>query len=160
MKRSRTNRPDVARLEGRTLLSMGGPCRSLSSTAIRSSPGKPTWIVYRAVLDSQTTVLRGPPLGPRHRGPETATALVTPGSDPGDLGPLAVSHVEYAFGDSAFTPTGPGFPSPWPVELTASLTYPTDLSGGPYPLIVLVHGRHLSSAVGHSGRPSAVGRHP
>src|ERR1044072_5933608 len=58
--------------------------------------------------------------------------------DPGTPGPLAVTREEYDFGDTAFQPTNfPGL-----VELRASIHYPSSLSGGPFPLIVLLHGRH------------------
>lgn len=60
--------------------------------------------------------------------------------DPGQPGPLAVTREEYNFGDTAFTPTN----FPGPVELSASVHYPTTLSGGPFPLIVLLHGRHAT----------------
>ena len=58
--------------------------------------------------------------------------------DPGVAGPLAVTREEYNYGDAAFTPTG----FPGSVELLASVHYPTGLPGGPYPLIVFLHGRH------------------
>src|ERR1051325_3614492 len=60
--------------------------------------------------------------------------------DPGAAGPLAVTREEYNYGDLAFTPSG--FPSA--VELKASVHYPTGLPGGPYPLVVFLHGRHLT----------------
>jgi len=60
--------------------------------------------------------------------------------DPGATGPLAVTTEEYNYGDLAFTPTG--FPSA--VELKASVHYPTGLPGGPYPVIVFLHGRHVT----------------
>lgn len=60
--------------------------------------------------------------------------------DPGVSGPFSVSQVEYDLGDKAFTP--PGFPGP--VEVLASVHYPTNLSAGPFPLIVLLHGRHAT----------------
>ena len=60
--------------------------------------------------------------------------------DPGAAGPLAVTRVEYDYGNLAFTP--PGFPSA--VELKASVHYPTGLPGGPYPLVVFMHGRHVT----------------
>jgi hypothetical protein len=60
--------------------------------------------------------------------------------DPGATGPLAVTREEYDYGNLAFTPTG--FPSA--VELKASVHYPTGLPGGPYPLIVFLHGRHVT----------------
>ena len=64
--------------------------------------------------------------------------------DPGTPGPLAVTRAEYNFGDTAFQPTN----FPGPVELLASVHYPTALSGGPYPVIVLLHGRHATCFVG------------
>lgn len=58
--------------------------------------------------------------------------------DPGVPGPLAVSVAEYDFGDSVFTPTDLDDP----VEMRALVRYPTGLPGGPYPLVLLLHGRH------------------
>src|ERR1051325_9545720 len=60
--------------------------------------------------------------------------------DPGAAGPLAVTREEYNYGDLAFTPTG----SPSAVELKASVHYPTGLPGGPYPVVVFLHGRHVT----------------
>ena len=59
--------------------------------------------------------------------------------DPGTPGSLAVTREEYNFGDTAFQPTD----FPGPVELRASIHYPTVLAG-PYPVIVLLHGRHAT----------------
>src|SRR5919109_3591635 len=58
--------------------------------------------------------------------------------DPGVSGPFAVTVEEYNYGDTAFTP--PGFPGP--VELVGQVHRPTNLSGGPFPLLVFLHGRH------------------
>ncbi|HVF57335.1 MAG TPA: hypothetical protein VM934_14365 [Pyrinomonadaceae bacterium] len=58
--------------------------------------------------------------------------------DPGAQGPLAVTREEYNYGNQAFTPTG--FPAA--VEMIASVHYPTGLAGGPYPVVVFLHGRH------------------
>jgi hypothetical protein len=62
------------------------------------------------------------------------------GSDPGAPGPLAITRTGYDGGDSFFLPGG------WsePVELRARLTYPTNLSGGPFPLVILLHGQHFT----------------
>ena len=46
---------------------------------------------------------------------------------------------EYNDGDTAFDPPT-RFPGP--IEIRASVHYPTGLSGGPRPLVVLLHGRH------------------
>src|SRR3954466_12324448 len=60
--------------------------------------------------------------------------------DPGARGPLAVTRTSYDFGDSAFMPAN----WPAPIEFRAQVHYPTDLSKGPYPLILLLHGRHVT----------------
>ena len=60
--------------------------------------------------------------------------------DPGVAGPLAVTREEYNYGNLAFQPSG--FPSA--VELRASVHYPTGLPGGPYPVVVFMHGRHAT----------------
>ena len=90
-------------------------------------------------------------LGLAVTGPATAastalspTILAPP--DPGDSGPFAITATEYNDGDTAFTPPGLGHP----VEVLASVHYPTDLSHGPYPLIVLMHGRHATCYIGGS----------
>jgi len=69
------------------------------------------------------------------------------GADPGARGPLPVTREEYNFGDTAFTPTN----FPGPVELLASVHYPTGLPGGPYPLVVFLHGRHATCFTGRTG---------
>ncbi|HEX5889379.1 MAG TPA: hypothetical protein VFY61_11770 [Pyrinomonadaceae bacterium] len=66
--------------------------------------------------------------------------------DPGVPGPMAVTREEYNFGDTAFTPTD----FPGPVELRASIHYPTNLAAGPFPVIVFMHGRHATCFVGGS----------
>jgi hypothetical protein len=66
--------------------------------------------------------------------------------DPGTPGPLAVTREEYNFGDTAFSPTD----FPGPVELRASIHYPTSISGAPLPVIVLLHGRHATCFKGGS----------
>jgi hypothetical protein len=78
---------------------------------------------------------------------------------------MQVTTAEYNFGDLGYTP--PGFPGP--VEFRANVHYPTGLSGGPHPLIVFLHGRHVTcyqgSAVflewpcrsGHAAIPSYTG---
>jgi hypothetical protein len=67
-------------------------------------------------------------------------------ADPSAPGPLGVTREEYTFGDTAFVPTN----FPGPVEVTASVHYPTGLPGGPYPLVVFLHGRHATCFNGGS----------
>ena len=76
-------------------------------------------------------------------GAPRISAQVSP-PDPATPGTLAVTRDEYNFGDTAFTP--PGFPGP--VEVRASVHFPTGLPGGPYPLLVFLHGRHATCFVG------------
>ena len=64
--------------------------------------------------------------------------LVFAQPDPAVPGLLAVTRAEYDFGDMAFTPTD----FPGPVEVRASVHHPTDLSSGPFPLVLFLHGRH------------------
>jgi len=66
--------------------------------------------------------------------------------DPGTPGLLPVTREEYNFGDTAFQPTN----FPGPVELRASIHYPTNLPGGPYPVIVFLHGRHATCFKGNT----------
>ena len=68
------------------------------------------------------------------------SAILAANVDPGLPGPFAVATQEYDFGDQAFTP--PGFPAP--VEVVAVVHYPNDLSDGPFPLIIFMHGRHAT----------------
>lgn len=58
--------------------------------------------------------------------------------DPGAVGPHNVLSTSYNRGDQAFTPSG--FPAP--VEVKASVHYPSNLNQGNFPLVVFMHGRH------------------
>ena len=60
--------------------------------------------------------------------------------DPGARGPLEVTRSVYDLGDQVFQPSDLGAR----VELTASVHHPTDLSEGPYPLVVFMHGNHTT----------------
>lgn len=58
-------------------------------------------------------------------------------ADPGAMGPHAVTTTEYG----SFT-TSVSLGSIPAVEVLAEVRYPTDLVNGPYPLVILLHGRH------------------
>ncbi|HVF49028.1 MAG TPA: hypothetical protein VNA19_03005, partial [Pyrinomonadaceae bacterium] len=60
--------------------------------------------------------------------------------DPGTTGPYSVTREEYNYGNSAFRPAG----FPISVEVRASITYPTGLAAGPYPVVIFLHGRHAT----------------
>ncbi len=71
------------------------------------------------------------------------TAGATRAQDPGDPGPLAVVRAQYDYGDDAFRY------SDQPTELRAVVYYPKDLSGGPFPLVVFLHGFHPTCYLGN-----------
>ncbi len=62
-------------------------------------------------------------------------------NDPGISGPLGFVQQEYDFGDEFFAPDNL---KDHKVELRASVHYPADMSGGPFPLIIFMHGRHVN----------------
>jgi len=72
-------------------------------------------------------------------GSSRGVAQTTP--DPGIPGPYAVSKLEYNFGDLAYTPP-PAAAFPANMEVCGSVHFPTNLSTGPYPVLLFLHGRH------------------
>ncbi len=69
-------------------------------------------------------------------------------SDPGISGSLDISQQEYDYGDEYFEPANL---SGRLVELKASVHYPTNMSGGSFPLIIFMHGRHDTCFVPDTG---------
>lgn len=70
---------------------------------------------------------------------QKSIAQTTP--DPGLPGTYAVTKDTFDLGNLAYKPDSfPNF-----VELRGSVHYPTTLTGGPFPLIVLLHGRHTTT---------------
>jgi hypothetical protein len=69
--------------------------------------------------------------------------LASAQGDPGATGSLAVASTDYTLGDTAFTPSA----FPGPVEITGRAYYPAALSG-PYPFVLLLHGRHSTCYLG------------
>lgn len=65
-------------------------------------------------------------------------------TDPGVAGPFTTVRAEYDYGDTAFEFGG------FPTEMRAVVYYPGDLSGGPFPLVVFLHGWHPSCYQGFS----------
>lgn len=66
-------------------------------------------------------------------------------TDPGVPGPLDISRAEYDYGDDAFLFEGR---SDRPTEMRAVVWYPTDLTGGSFPVVVFLHGWHLTCYLG------------
>ncbi len=72
--------------------------------------------------------------------------LAARAQDPGTPGPFAVTETSYDDGDTAFTPSdfvdllGPSIDLA--VEVRATVHHPTNLSAGPFPLVVFLHGMH------------------
>jgi len=75
-------------------------------------------------------------------GAFAVAAAVTPAvafaGEPDDSGPFEVETLSYDFGDEAFT--APGFGGP--VEFRGVVYSPAQLDQGPFPLVILLHGRH------------------
>ena len=94
-----------------------------------------------SVLTARITVRAG-------SGPDSGRTSLKdapyPGFGNGELGsargPFEVSRTDYDFGDEVFQPAGLGSR----VELRADVTHPTDLAGGPFPLVLFLHGNHAS----------------
>ncbi len=78
------------------------------------------------------------------RAATTTPAAPAGAPDPGAPGPERVATLTYTLGDSAFHVPGfhvdPTDTDLAPIELTGVVHYPRDLSGGPYPLVLLLHG--------------------
>jgi len=74
---------------------------------------------------------------PRHiRAVASAGELLA--AQPGSPGPLATERVEYDLGDSVLqNPLIPGTN-----ELRGVIHYPADTAAGPFPLVLILHGRH------------------
>jgi hypothetical protein len=69
----------------------------------------------------------------------SAMAQTTP--DPGLMGTHTVLKAEYDFGDTSYTPPAAAmFPSK--MEEIGSVHYPADITSGPFPVILFLHGRH------------------
>jgi hypothetical protein len=59
-------------------------------------------------------------------------------ADPGRRGPFGVERAEYDLGDQVFQPSG----IDEKVELAGDVHYPRDMTRGPYPLVLFMHGNH------------------
>jgi len=103
-----------------------------SVTAITADP---------AVLGSAVTVDTGAAGADLGGGPSTGQR-VRRGSfpDPAAGGPYAVTRAVYKLGNQVFQPTEIG----GKVDLVGDVHYPTDLSAGPFPLVLFMHGNHYT----------------
>jgi Bacterial Ig-like domain len=83
--------------------------------------------------------------GGTYQSGATASGLTRlPPNDPGAVGPYAVTEQSYEFGSAAYVPPQFGLPtSSNKIELTGEVYAPTDLSAGPFPLVVLMHDNHV-----------------
>jgi hypothetical protein len=86
------------------------------------------------------------PLTARYEGRSSAPQLASPRDTVRNLPSHEVTvlgdvtRAVYDFGDEVFQPTDLGAK----VELTADVHYPTGLPEGPYPLVLFMHGNHVS----------------
>ena len=60
-------------------------------------------------------------------------------------GPFQVAHATYDFGTQVWQPSGLG----GRVELTGDVHYPKGLAGGPFPLVLFLHGNHSTCYLGN-----------
>ncbi len=67
---------------------------------------------------------------------------------PESVGPHSVQTTFYNHGDQAFSP--PGFSSS--VEVVGKVYHPSDLSAGPFPLVIFMHGRHSTCFSGSTAK--------
>ena len=76
------------------------------------------------------------------RAPAGDPSVVAPGGSSGSLarGPFDVAKTMYDFGDQVWQPPGLGDK----VEITADVHYPKGLPGGPFPLVMFLHGNHVT----------------
>ncbi len=129
-------------LAGESPIGFGVPGRfGHTVSTVTSDPG---------VLSAAITVRYGDaPVPPPAVGPAPSSAAepvpswgIAPDTiaDPALPGPLAVTRAVYDFGDRVFQPSDLG----GKVELTADVHYPTGLPGGPYPLVLFMHGNHYT----------------
>ncbi|MBI1747817.1 MAG: hypothetical protein HYR55_14685 [Acidobacteria bacterium] len=72
--------------------------------------------------------------------------------DPGTAGPLTVTRTEYRLDNDDYQLTCrdrvTGNPRTFPVEVVGSVHAPEDLSGGPFPVVLFLHGRHATCQMG------------
>ncbi|MBI1748902.1 MAG: hypothetical protein HYR55_20300 [Acidobacteria bacterium] len=84
--------------------------------------------------------------------------------DPGAVGPYAVTLQEYDLGNGTISgPRVGGGTLTGPVELKGSVHAPTNLAGGPFPVVMILHGRHVTCSAGSSifmQWPCSPGRTP
>ncbi|WP_435017711.1 hypothetical protein TA3x_005331 [Tundrisphaera sp. TA3] len=148
---------------------VAGPGPVMFASAVAGSPA-PEDLPFDPVREAQSILMAGAgylpgdevavdlssPVGGKGITPKAATqagidstgtrTFSVAAPDPGTPGALAVTREEYEFGYSSFSIAGfPTATSTAPLELDGSVTYPTDLSGGPRPLIMLMHGRHSTA---------------
>jgi hypothetical protein len=76
--------------------------------------------------------------------PGTALAPAGPVAAAPLPGPYEVTRTAYDLGDRVYQPPGLG----GKVELAADVHHPTDLTAGPYPLVLFLHGNHASCFLG------------
>jgi hypothetical protein len=102
-----------------------------------------------AVLTERVTVK----YGSTRTGPATVDETTTMPVGTARLGdptpgPYEVTQTAYDLGDRAYQP--PGLSSR--VELVADVQHPTDLSAGPFPIVLFLHGNHSSCYLGNRAR--------
>jgi hypothetical protein len=104
--------------------------------------------VDRSVLNTTLTVVYGGPVPPppSTTGGSAARSNTADGSEVVEpAGPYEVERAAYDLGDEVFQPIGLGAK----VELVGDVHYPSSSAGGPFPLVVFLHGNHSSCYKGN-----------
>jgi hypothetical protein len=96
------------------------------------------------------------PAGASATAPQASAPSAVAAADPARRGPHPVAAAAYDLGDSALRVPGffavdpvtgaPDRSRLAPIEVTAVAHYPADPAGGPYPLVLLLHGAHETCA--------------
>jgi hypothetical protein len=95
--------------------------------------------------NAQTFYANYQPFDPALGAPLVSPLGQPPGAnDPGSLGSFAVTTQEYNLGNLAFRPTDSVWASSG-TELTGEIKAPTDLGNTAHPVVVLLHGRHVTT---------------
>ncbi len=103
-----------------------------------------------AVLTSSVTVATGVAGGDATGGGPATGARTGRGAfpDPAAGGPYEVTRATYNLGKQVFQPSEIG----GKVDLVGDVHYPTDLSAGPFPLVLFMHGNHSTCYQRRTGR--------
>jgi hypothetical protein len=103
-------------------------------------------VVTRSTAVLTADVTAGPESAPQPVGADAPSTDAPSTSARLPNGPMQVATAEYDYGNRAWQPPGLG----GKVEIRADVHYPKGLPGGPYPLVLFLHGNHVTCFKGQS----------